>query len=306
MTPALVIVPVWKLNAVQVLAFACFGAAMGVWLKKKLPLLDRLNIPASIVGGLVYALIALILRDRYLNLELDLVLRDILMIAFFTTIGMSASLRLLRVGGVQVLLFFGIATVGAVLQNVLGVGVARLFGLDPLLGIIAGSVSLTGGPATALAFGAEFEKLGVAGASTLGLASATFGITAGGLVGGLIGGSLIRRHRLKPSAKKTVGDGSQAEALVYGTEPVPAPPTAISDESESEQSPLFRTIILIAVAMGIGSVIGAWFQRAGIILPAYIGAMLAAAALRNLDDQYHWFGISQHLVDAVGNISLYV
>lgn len=306
MTFALALITVWKLNAVQVLGLACFGAAMGVWLKKKLPVLDRLNIPASIAGGLVYAGIALFLRDRYLNLEMDLVLRDILMIAFFTTVGMGASLRLLKVGGVQVLLFFGIATIGAVLQNIVGIGAAKLVGVNPLLGIIAGSVALTGGPATALAFGAEFEKLGVAGASTLGLASATFGITAGGLMGGSIGASLIRKYALKSSAANGNGNTDAAEALVYQGEPSPEAVTPMSDESESEHSPLFKTLILIAVAMGLGSIVGSWFQQAGIILPAYIGAMLVAAVIRNLDDKFNWFGVSQHLVDGVGNISLYI
>src|SRR5215207_9424476 len=141
-----------KLNAVQVLAISAFGVTLGIWLKKKLPLLDRLNIPASIAGGLVYAIVALILRDRYLNLDMDLTLQSILMVAFFTTIGMSASMRLVREGGVQVLYFFGIASVGAVLQNLLGIGMAKALSLSPLLGIISGSVALTGGPATALAF----------------------------------------------------------------------------------------------------------------------------------------------------------
>lgn len=297
---------VLKLDAVQVLALACFGAAMGVWLKRKLPILDRLNFPASIVGGLVYALIALFLRDRYMNLEMDLALRDILMIAFFTTVGMSASLRLIKVGGVQVLLFFGLATAGAILQNLVGVGTASLLGLNPMLGLISGSVALTGGPATALAFGGTFERLGVEGASTLGLAAATFGITIGGLLGGPIGASLIRRHGLKSSRTNGADATAETETLVYAGDPIAKPVTPMADESESEQSALFQTLILIAVAMGIGSVIGAWFDRLGLVLPAYIGGMIAAAVIRNLDDRFNWFGVSQHLVDAVGNISLYV
>lgn len=297
---------VLKLDAVQVLALACFGAAMGVWLKRKMPVLDRLNIPASIVGGLVYAIIALILRDRYLNLEMDLVLRDILMITFFTTVGMSASLRLIKVGGVQVLVFFILATVGAVLQNVVGAGTAKLLGLDPMLGLIAGSVALTGGPATALAFGGTFEKLGVTGATTLGVAAATFGITIGGLLGGPIGASLIRRHALATPKQSEPPRTNGTEALVYEGDPLAAPATPMSDESESENSALFQTLILLAVAMGIGSVIGGWLTKMGLILPAYIGGMIAAAFIRNLDDKFRWFGVSQHLVDAVGNISLYV
>jgi ESS family glutamate:Na+ symporter len=300
-------VPIWKLNAVQVLAFACFGAAAGAWVKRKLPVLDRLNIPASIVGGLIYAVIALILRDRYLNLEMDLALRDILMIAFFTTVGMSASLRLVKVGGVQVLAFFALATAGAVAQNALGIGAAKLLGINPLLGIISGSVALTGGPATALAFGSTFEKLGVVGASTLGVASATFGITAGGLLGGWIGASLIARYRLKAQNGAVNGGAvSATEAIVYGEDPSPVPSTPMADEGESEHSPLFQTLILIAVAMGIGSVIGSWISSLGLVLPAYIGAMIAAAILRNIDDRFHCFGVSQHLVDLVGNISLYI
>lgn len=297
---------VLKLDAVQVLALACFGAAMGVWLKRKMPVLDRLNIPASIVGGLVYAIIALILRDRYLNLEMDLVLREILMITFFTTVGMSASLRLIKVGGVQVLLFFILATVGAVLQNLVGAGTAKLLGLDPMLGLISGSVALTGGPATALAFGGTFEKLGVAGATTLGVAAATFGITIGGLLGGPIGASLIRKHRLATPKQSEPTRTNGTEALVYEGDPLASPATPMADESESENSALFQTLILLAVAMGIGSVIGGWLTKMGLILPAYIGGMIAAAFIRNLDDKFRWFGVSQHLVDAVGNISLYV
>ena len=299
-----------KLNAVQVVALACFGLVAGVWIKKRLPVLDRLNIPSSIVGGLMYAVLALILRDRWLNLEMDMVLRDILMVAFFTTIGMSASLRLVKEGGVQVVWFFAIATVGAVLQNVLGVGLARVFGLDPLLGIVAGSVALTGGPATALAFGKTFEQLGVEGATTLGIASATFGITAGGLVGGHIGGSLIRRFRLTPASSmpRPADPAAEAEAIAYeGGSPVAiATAPAMTDESVSEQSALMNSVIAIAIAMGLGSIVSMGFERAGVILPAYVGAMMAAAVIRNLDDRRAAPVISEQHVETIGNIALYV
>jgi ESS family glutamate:Na+ symporter len=116
-----------RLNAVQVLALAALGVALGAGLKRKLRLLDRLNIPASIVGGLLYALALLALRDRYLNLEMDLALRDILMVAFFTTIGMSASWQLIRQGGKQVLWFWALASTGALLQNLLGMGLAGVY-----------------------------------------------------------------------------------------------------------------------------------------------------------------------------------
>jgi ESS family glutamate:Na+ symporter len=283
-----------KLNAVQVLALAAFGLVMGIWIKRVFSVLDRLNIPASIVGGLVYALLALGLRDRWLNLDMDMVLRDILMVAFFTTIGMSASLRLVREGGIQVLWFFVIATVGAVLQNVLGIGLAHVFGLDPLLGIVSGSVALTGGPATALAFGKTFEDMGVAGATTLGIASATFGITAGGLIGGHIGGSLIRRHGLIPVRRPVAPRPVSVEQETNGS----------NDDPESESSALMQSFIAIAIAMGIGTIISMGFERTGLILPAYVGAMIAAGVMRNLDDWWDFARISQVHVDRIGTISL--
>ena len=116
-----------------------------------------------------------------------------------TTVGMGARLQLIREGGIQVIWLLALSTVGAVAQNLLGMGLAKAMGLDVRLGILAGAVSLAGGPATSLAFGPTFEKMGVAGATTAAFASATFGIVAAGLIGGYVGGWLIRRHGLKPA-----------------------------------------------------------------------------------------------------------
>jgi ESS family glutamate:Na+ symporter len=298
-------VPVLTLSAVQVLALSCLGVVIGVALKRIFPILDRLNIPASVVGGLIYAGVAVALRDRYMNFEMDLVLRDIFMVAFFTTIGMSASLRLLKVGGAQVLIFFCLATLGTVFQNFLGIALAKVFGLNTLLGIIAGSVTMAGGPATALAFGADFEKrLGVAGALPFGLAAAMFGIVAGGLIAGYLGGGLIERHRLHARAGGRVDPAEVAEETVYRGDAIAAEPTVLRDESESEQGPLMHTVVAVAVAMGLGTLISGGFEGAGLVLPAYVGAMFAAAILRNLDDAWHWFGISQRQMDTVGSIAL--
>jgi glutamate:Na+ symporter, ESS family len=277
-------IPTWKLNAAQVLGLACLGVWIGAWLKRRLPLLDRLNIPVSIVGGMVYALAALAFHGRYLNLEADVVLRDLLMIAFMTTIGLSARLQLLREGGAGVVKMLVIASFGAVLQNLLGMALARGLGIDPRLGILSGSVALCGGPATALAFGSTFEKMGVAGATVTAMASATFGIAAAGLIGGYVGGWLVRRHRLK----------SQAAALAPGTAP------------RSESAALLPTVLIIGVAMGLGNLLSAAMQRLGLILPIYIGAMIVAAVIRNLDDRYHFARISQPGVDTLGQVALYL
>jgi ESS family glutamate:Na+ symporter len=277
--------PTWKLNAVHMLGLASVGVPMGAWLKRKVPLLDRLNIPVPIAAGMVYALVALLLHDRVVNLEADTVLRDLLMVAFMTTVGMSARLELIRRGGMQMIWLLAIATLGSVLQNLLGMGLAKLLSVDPRLGILAGSVSLAGGPGTALAFGGTFEKMGVPGATAAAFASATFGITVAGLIGAAIGARLIRRRGLKPR-------GEVAAHL---------PGAAISAPQN-----LTVSVMAIGIAMGLGAVLSAAIERLGIVLPGYIGAMVVAAAIRNLDDRFHFARFSQPDVEAVGRIALYL
>jgi glutamate:Na+ symporter, ESS family len=298
-------VPVIKINAVQVLALSAFGVVLGRWLKDKVPALDRLNIPASIVGGLVYAFAIFAMRDRVMNFEMDTVLQNILMVCFFTTIGLGASLRLAKEGGTGVVAFFCVAAIGAVLQNVLGISLAKAFGIDPLLGIVAGSISLTGGPATALSLGGTFqESFGVAAARETGVASAMFGIALGGLMGGYIGGSLIRRDKLK--AEPSSGKANVAAMAHAHDEPaVHNDPT---DGPAGDSSTLFNSVLLICVVMGIGSIFSllleGWLKSRNIVFPNYIGAMIAAALVRNLNDSRNWFGFSQQTVDDIGETAL--
>jgi len=277
-----------KLSAVQVLGLACFGVVMGKWLKKKITVLDRLNIPDSVTGGLVYALAALVCRDRYLNLEFDMVLRDVLMVAFFTTVGMSASLRFLKIGGKQVGIFLMAAVAGLLAQIAWGVSMAETLGLNLLIGLIPGAVSLTGGPATAIAFGKTFEEIGVAGATTIGLASAVFGITIGGLLGGYVGGFLIRRNRLHSNGARA-SESADLE-LLAGV--------------EKSDSTFLGNIIALSIAMAGGTLVSAKFQEWGWTLPSYIGAMICAGALRNLDDALGFVKVSQEKMDEIGGIAL--
>ena len=290
-----------RLDAVQVLAVAALGVAVGAWLKRRVRLLDRLHIPASVLGGLLWALLVLLLRDRWLNVEMDMALRDILMVAFFTSVGMSARLQLISRGGRQVLVFWLLATGGAVLQNALGIGLAVLLRLDPLIGVVCGSVSMTGGPATALAFGATFEQMGLAGATTLGIAAAMFGITSSGLLGGFAGGHIIERQALRLTT------ANNREALVHVAQggEVPEPHASLAvDRNVAEQTSLLGNVVAIAVAMGLGTLLSMAIERAGVVLPAYVGAMVAAALLRNLDDRLHFARIAQPHVEEIANVAL--
>ena len=275
-------VHVWKVNAAQVLCLACLGVVMGNWLKRKLPLLDRLNIPGPIAGGMVYALLELGLRDRYLNFETDVMLRDLLMVTFMTTVGLSARLRLIRRGGMGVVWLLVLASAGAVLQNLLGIGLALALHVDPRLGILTGSVALAGGPATALAFGPVFEKMGVQGATAAAFAAATFGIAVAGLIAGYIGGSLVRRHKLTAAGTGVMGK--------------PGP--------ESRTAQLLPAILVMGVPIGLGSLLSDFISRHGIILPSYIGAMIVAAIIRNLDDRYHFARLKEPDVTAIGRMVL--
>ncbi len=271
---------VWKLNPAQVLGAAALGVIAGAWIKRRVPVLDRLNVPTPIIGGMVYALIALALRDRVVNLDVDTALRDLLLIVFMTTVGLSARWKLLREGGKKVVVLLVVSSIGALLQNFLGIGFAKAMHIDPRLGILAGSVALTGGPGTSIAFGSTFEKMGVAGAEAIAIASATFGIAVSG-IGGFVGGWLIRRNKLKSSG------------AAIAAAPV-----------EGGSGSFFNMVIVIGVAIGLGNILSGAFERLGVILPAYIGALIVGAVIRNLDDHFHFAGISQGNVNEAGRIAL--
>ncbi len=293
-----------KLDLVHTLAFAGVVLFLGYGIRRLLPFLGRYNIPAPVIGGLLVALVLLAVRSRWPELVVfDTTLQSPLMIAFFTSIGYGASLQLLRVGGPQVLLFFGVATVFAVAQNLLGAGVAAAMGLDPLFGVLAGSVTLTGGPATGLAFAPEFEAAGVPAAATVAVAAAMVGIVSGGVIGGPIGTWLIEKNRLRV-ARETPERMETPEADELVEELVPEPAVKAPEGEEEEGFVLLKSVVLILVAMWLGSYLSAWFTSLGIRLPAYIGAMLTAAVIRNLDDFTGKLGVSQRTIDDVGNVAL--
>ena len=280
--------PTIQLTAIQVLGIACAGLFIGAGIKRLFPVLARLSIPGSVLGGLVYAVVSLALRDRVVNLKFDLVLRDVLMIAFFTTIGMGASLRLLKLGGRRVAIFLGVSVLGLLAQIGWGAGAAKAFGLPALFGVIPGAVSLTGGPATALAFGPVFEKAGVPGATAVGLASAVFGIVVSGLLGGFVGSFLVKRHQLEPEPSDRL-----------------SVPTIDVDAGPGEKHGTYlQHILFVGIAMALGSVVSLGFAKWGLTLPAYIGAMLVAGVLRNLDDWLQFAGIDQHKMEQIGEVAL--
>jgi ESS family glutamate:Na+ symporter len=282
-----------KLSLVETVAFAGIALYIGAGVRRLIPVLSRYNIPSPVIGGLLVAISLTAARSAgYTPITFDTTLQSPLMIAFFASVGFAASLSLLRMGGPQVAIFFIASTVLAIVQNVVGVLLSYPLGVPPLFGVLAGSVTLTGGPATGLAFAPLFEQAGVAGASAIAIAAAMLGIIAGGLVGGPVGTFLIRRNSLKSSAPPRPAA-------------TPAETTAVSSSSEAvgAQDLLKHVVIMLAV-LWAGGWISLGFTKLGATLPGYIGAMLAAAFVRNLDDWTRWLKLSGHVLEELGAVAL--
>jgi len=289
------------LDLVQTVAFSGGLLFLGYGLKRLIPALARVNIPAPVCGGLPAAgILAVLYVWNVRPLEFDTTLQVPLQNTFFASIGFSASLTLMRRGGPLVFLFFMLAIVVAALQNIVGATVAWGLGQHPLMGVLAGSVTLTGGPATGLAFAPLFEQAGVPGAATLAVAAAMVGIVAGGVMGGPIGTYLVERNVLGGMPGRPTGGTLEnlAEAQL------PSPDITSPAGEDAESYVLMKHLVLLLVTVGLGVVVSGWLTRAGLTLPAYIGAMLVAAVCRNLDDLTGMFRLSQQTIDDVGNIAL--
>ena len=290
------------LDLVQTVAFAGVVLFIGYGLKRLVPGLTRYNIPAPVVGGLP---VAVLLTLAYLQgwpplVTFNTTLQAPLNIAFFTSVGFGASVTLLRRGGPLVVMFTLIAAAVAVAQNVVGAITAAALGQPPLMGVLAGSVTLTGGPATGLAFAPLFEQAGVTGAPVLAVAAAMVGIVAGGLLGGPIGTYLLER-RVRPAPASQGPPGTLAN-LAEDRFPTTATPTPSGEDVEAYH--LAKHLVLMLAAMWFGAWVSTWMAGQGLTLPAYIGAMIVAAIFRNLDDATGVIGMSQRTIDDLGTVAL--
>ncbi|MSR01424.1 MAG: sodium/glutamate symporter [Gemmatimonadetes bacterium] len=279
-----------KLDMIQTLALAAVVLFLGYGVRKRIGVLDRFNIPAPVIGGFLFAALSLILRQAgVLGFEFDTTLQAPLMIAFFTTIGLGASLKLLRVGGPQVVIFWVVASVVAACQNLLGVGLATAMDVHPFLGLISGSITMTGGHGTGAAFGTLMEdQYGFSGGVTLAMAAATFGLVSGGLLGGPVATLLVRRKGLAPAVPTNALDDE------IDTEPEGEAATAYT---------LLKTMAIILVAMALGSVLSGWLKQY-LTLPGYIGTMIVAAVFRNSLDASGVIRLNQRVVDDLGTVAL--
>jgi ESS family glutamate:Na+ symporter len=285
---------------------------------RRIPVLARFNIPAPVVGGLGTSLLVLVLSFAGVTISFSsrtdaawwtwLVTPEIewltrpqkavnlpLLVAFFTCVGLNSTWRIVKSGSWQLLLFWGLATLLAVAQSFTGVALASVLGVDSLLGLICGSVSMTGGHGTALGFAETLKQAGYAEAATAGAAAATFGLVAGGLLGGPIGTRLIQRFRLPiPGAARASSEGSSSAGGIL---------TDIRRLAGAGRSAAVHLLIL-AGCIKLGAWVSYFLQTLGIVFPAYMGALLVGVALRNFLDATGRPWIRSEVVDLIGAVAL--
>jgi ESS family glutamate:Na+ symporter len=293
---------------------------LGELLVRHVRLLSRFNIPAPVVGGLLVSVLVLLghltgaLAVQFQNNvtarwwtwlvtpETDWVkapaknVNTPFLVAFFTCIGLNARWELVRRGGLQVLVFWGLAGVLAVMQNAIGAALAKLLGVSPLLGLVCGSVTMTGGHGTALGFAPDIEKAGLPAAAVVGMAAATFGLVTGGLIGGPVGGFLIRRRGLKPeaNAQTHLEAGSAGESGILND---------LRLLAGFGRRFLLHLLLLLA-CIKAGAWVSYFIQRTGITFPVYMGAMLLGVGTRNLLDLAGWQWVDSDIIDTLASVSL--
>ena len=277
----------YQLNMAETVGFAIILLLLGRWIKKKVNFFEKFFIPAPVIGGTLFSIILLIgHQTETFTFTFNDDIKNLLMIAFFTTVGFSASLKILKKGGIGVALFLLAAVILVILQDIIGPVLAKALGINPLLGLAAGSIPLTGGHGTSGAFGPYLEDLGATGATVVAVASATYGLIAGCLIGGPIARRLMIKNNLKPTENKEGVDNSLLGSA-----------TEVTEES------LFSAVVYVGIAMGIGALINNMLAKAGIKFPVYLMGMVVAAIIRNILD-FNQKQLPFTEIGIVGNISL--
>ena len=282
------------LDMVATTTLAALLLMLGYFIRGKVSALEKFCIPAPVIGGLIFAILALILRSTgVLVFTLDTALQTPFMIAFFACVGFGGSFALLRSGGRSLIVFLVLCWIMSVVQNSVGVALAKGLGIHPILGVMAGAVSLTGGHGNAAAFGPEAEALGVYGATTVAVAAATYGLIIGSLSGGPIGRFLIKRYNVTIKSGDANGTANTASA---------------TEEKESiTPKSLMRHMTIVGVFMVLAGIIGAGVKALNIpnfSLPGYVGAMFAAIIFRNVNDKFKIIHVDERAIDMIKEVGL--
>ena len=278
-----------QLDMYQTLAVAVLVLLLGNYLKKKIYFLQKFCIPAPVIGGLIFAIMTCICYVTGIaEFSFDDTLREVCMVFFFTSVGFQANLKVLKSGGKSLIVFLGLVIVLIILQNLTAVGLAKLLNLNPLIGMCTGSITMVGGNGTAGAFGPVLEDLNIKGATTICTAAATFGLIFGSLIGGPLGKRLIEKHSLLNTA------ANEDDSLL------------VEDEKKHERhtNMYADAVFQLILAIGVGTIFTMLLTKTGLTFPIYIGAMLAAALMRNICEYTGIATIHMGEINDLGGISL--
>lgn len=288
-----------ELNLYQTLAAAVAVFFLGGFLKERVSILRKYCIPAPVIGGTIFSIVNCILYTQGIwNYSQDTVMQNWCMMLFFTSIGYMVSIRLIKKGGILVVKMAFLVFLVIVMQDLVGVGLAHAFSLNPLMGLADGSIPLVGGHGTSGSFGPVLEALGLKDATTIAFAAATFGLVSGSFLGGPVGELLIRRYHLLSDEDEN-GDE--------------VPENRTEHEIEGDEAAAYLNMDRfmyafgqLLFAMGIGTYVSQFFIDIGLVFPGYIGAMLVAAVIRNFSDMTGLFGCYQKESEVLGGICLNV
>ena len=273
----------------QTLAIAVLVLFIGSFLRKRIRLLERFCIPAPVIGGLLFAILTCILHALgIVDLLFDDILREVCMVFFFTSVGFQANIRVLKSGGKALIVLLVLVGILILAQNGIALGLSSVLGLDPLLGLCTGSIPMVGGHGTAGAFGPILEDLGLQGATTVATAAATFGLIAGSLIGGPLGNGLIKKKNLLATAAK-------ADDLVLLEE---------EEKHVRQHSNFAPAVFQLVLAVGIGTIVSMLLAKTGMTFPVYIGAMIVAAVMRNIDEYTGRIHVHMGEINDFGGICL--
>jgi len=263
------------INELESLLIAIIVLFLGSFINSKIKVLQKYNIPEPIVGGLIVAILITLLHLEGVDVVFKLSMKDTLMQMFFATVGLAASYKLLLQGGSRVLLFLGLATVFIIIQDAVGVSLAKVLGLDPLLGLIVGSITLE-----------------------LSMAAATFGLVMGGIIGGPIAQRLIKKHNLTSSFGEGKNHHDQHPELVTYSE---------NEEDRITSKTTIEVLFILLVCVAGASHVKTFIDGFGISslnIPEFVYSLFIGVFITNICESTKAYKINNETVDALGTISL--
>lgn len=271
-----------ELNMIQTAGIGALALMVGMILTRKVNFLQRFCIPSPVSGGIIFSLLTLALYG-FCNVEVsfDGTLRDIFMLAFFTSVGFQSDMKVLKQGGKTLGIMLLLLVLIITLQNLMPWGITRLMHVNPLIGIAAGSVSMTGGHGTAGGFAGVLEQMGLHGAGTIGMAAATFGLIAGSMVGGPLAEMIIRKKLTHEQMQSQDDEIDPAMAGIESDEASPEGRAKRISSNEQEFQQYAKASYWILLAMGGGTLLSWLLAKTGVTFPAYFGALILAAIIRN-------------------------